>query len=397
MKVVFTHTDFRIYWPARLDALNIFLKSKGIAFEVVEIAGRGSPYDFAEENYSRPAYWHCLFPEQKIEDINSKLANRILRKKLNELLPDIVFSGAIAYPSGAAAVRWANDNNKKCVIFDNARLQDVPRKGYIDFVKKRIYSAVDAILCPAPDWGATFSYFGFSFERLFYGLNVVDNDIFGSQIKSETTDIVYSRYLLAVGRQIPQKNFVFLIKAYHNYIKISKNPLKLIFVGGGHDHEILKSYVLVNDLSNSIHFIPFLPQQKLKILYKNAAWFILPSLGETWGLVVNEAMASGLPILVSNQVGCASTLVKHGVNGFIFSPNDENELVSLLCSVGAIDSQELEMMSKRSIEIISNWGLNRFCSGTYEAIKYVTTTIKRKPNLISKLIIFLWKGRYRPV
>ena len=47
MKVVFTHTDFRIYWPARLDALNSLLTAKGIEFFVVEISGAGSPYNFA--------------------------------------------------------------------------------------------------------------------------------------------------------------------------------------------------------------------------------------------------------------------------------------------------------------------------------------------------------------
>ena len=85
MRVVFTHTDFRIYWPARLNALNTFLTGKGFEFFVVEIAGAGSPYNFAGENQDRPDFWHCLFPDKKMEEITSSMANKALIKKLDEL------------------------------------------------------------------------------------------------------------------------------------------------------------------------------------------------------------------------------------------------------------------------------------------------------------------------
>ena len=87
-----------------------------------------------------------------------------------------------------------------------------------------------------------------------------------------------------------------------------------------------------------VHFYPFMSQEELKPFYHNASWFILPSrFGETWGLVVNEAMASGLPVLVSEQSGCASTLVKKGINGYTFSPNDENGLSDLHFQNGKIN------------------------------------------------------------
>ena len=69
MKIVFTHTDFRIYWPARLNALNTFLQNKGIDLEVIEIAGAGSPYNFAGTSNNNPSFWHCLFPDKRMEEI----------------------------------------------------------------------------------------------------------------------------------------------------------------------------------------------------------------------------------------------------------------------------------------------------------------------------------------
>ena len=136
----------------------------------------------------------------------------------------------------------------------------------------------------------------------------------------------------------------------------------------------------------------------MRKIYKSALCFVLPSLfGETWGLVVNEAMASGLPVLVSEQAGCASTLVKNGVNGFTFSPDNEEELVNLFLKTGTISEEEQKMMGLKSCETILDWGLERFSSGIYDIINFVSFEKKRRTDLISKIIIKLWKGRYRPL
>lgn len=135
-----------------------------------------------------------------------------------------------------------------------------------------------------------------------------------------------SGYILTVGRQIPKKNFLLLLNAYQNYTSKSVTPKELVLVGNGPEHELLVDFVEKNRL-NTVKFLPFKSQDELKNLFQKAYYFVLPSRhGETWGLVVNEAMATGLPVVVSNQVGCASTLVKEGVNGYTFSPNNVNEL-----------------------------------------------------------------------
>jgi len=106
MKIVFTHTDFRIYWPARLRELTYFLNQRNIDLEIVEIAGKGSHYSFENSFRHLRSNWHCLFPDEKIEHVSFSRANLMLRKTLDNISPDIVFAGAIAFPSGAAAVRW---------------------------------------------------------------------------------------------------------------------------------------------------------------------------------------------------------------------------------------------------------------------------------------------------
>lgn len=332
-----------------------------------------------------------------MENVSSTDANSAMRRKLDELQPDIVFAGAIAFPSGAAAVRWAFENNKKCIVFDNARLQDVPRRWFVNFIKKKVYSAVDAILCPAPAWNDTFRYFGFTDGQIFYGLNVVDNSSwFAGELDSETG--LPERYFLAVGRQVSKKNFLLLLHSFHQYSNNAANPYHLVLIGDGTEHDQLVSYAQENKLEKLVHFYPFMSQVLLKSFYRNARWLVLPSrYGETWGLVVNEAMASGLPVLVSNQAGCASTLVKEEVNGFTFSPDNMVELTRLLLKAASLEEDQRKAMGRISEEIISEWGLERFCSSVYDAIKYASVTNKRMPDMLGRLIIKLWKGRYRPV
>ena len=396
MKAVVTHTDFRIYWPARLHVLHQFLMQRDIDFQTIEIAGRGSPYSFAPSKPKQPYYWHCLFPDRNMEEITSTVASNALTKKLDELNPDIVFAGAIAFPSGAAAVRWGMKRSRKVIIFDDAKLEDVLRSYLVNWVKRKVYSGVDAILCPAPDWQETFRYFGFSKQQLFYGLNVVDN---GFWLREETSTFEKPGfdYFLTVGRQIRKKNFITLLHAYNQYANKSDKPLHLVFIGDGPENIELKRLSQEYKLEHYIHFLPFLSQNELKHYYRDAAFFVLPSFGETWGLVVNEAMASGLPVFVSNQVGCASTLIREGVNGYTFSADKVDDLAALLLKASSIDDEQHERMRQKSKEIISEWGLERFCTGVYEAIQFVSGQKKRRPDVPGRIIIILWNGRYRPV
>ena len=120
-----------------------------------------------------------------------------------------------------------------------------------------------------------------------------------------------------------------------------------------------------------IHFPGFVQIEELPLYYGLAATFILPSSHfEQWGLVVNEAMAAGLPVLVSRVCGCAPELVQEGVNGFTFDPDDTEGLARLMwqMSWGEVD---LEAMSQASQSIISVWTPGTFAENLFNAIKSV--------------------------
>jgi hypothetical protein len=146
MKIALVHTDLRIYWPARLLQLTHVLKDNDMDLVIIEIAGKGSPYDFLENDNKNMVNWNILFPEEKIEKLNSVIISRKLKAKLSEINPDIVISGSIAFQSGAVSVNWANQYKKPIITFDDVRLEDVHRNFAVNFIKKCIYSTIDAVI-----------------------------------------------------------------------------------------------------------------------------------------------------------------------------------------------------------------------------------------------------------
>jgi glycosyltransferase involved in cell wall biosynthesis len=399
-KVVFLHTDFRLYWKRRLEKLAEFLEKKDIELTVVEISGKGSPYDFEKRGEITPdPKWIVLFPEEAMKDIDPRKAADAAIDILNKIQPDVVFAGALAFPSGAAAVRWGLFRAKPVVLFDDARLEDVPRGWLVNQVKRQLYSHVDAMVIPAPSHEQSFRYFGFSSRQLFYGLNCVDNDYFTAQSSAfNASEKPHPKpFFLAVGRQIEKKNWLKLIDAYRSASSESgDDSFDLLFIGDGPEHDQMVK-ASGADNGRRIHFIPFKDQEELCLYYEHAEGLVLPSLyGETWGLVVNEAMASGLPVLVSSKCGCCETLVQDGVNGYFFDPADTAAIKKALFLFMKLHIKKRMLMGNFSKAIIADWGIERFCQGVADAIDYVSSVPKRRGSLVGKIISIYWNGRYNP-
>lgn len=396
IKVVALHTDFRIYWPARLNALYTFLQEKGISLEVIEIAGKGSNYAFANEEVQRPSYWRILFPENAPEELSGSQIKKHLFKMLDEMNPDVVIAGAIAFPSGALAVSWGQKNKKRVIIFDDAKMESVKRNGLINAIKRAVYQGVDAMLYPAPDWIPTGHFWRFSDEQLFYGVDVVDNNFWERERKNCPID---GAFIVAVGRQIPKKKFITLLEAYNIYSKsVNDNAWKLVLVGDGPEHQAILDYISKNNLDANVLCFPFLSQEELAGIYQKAKALVCCSNSqETWGLVINEAMACGCPIIASNECGATNTLVRHGINGYRFPFGDIEKLSKSIIDLQKLDDDAHLAMRESSKQIIANWGLERFCQSCFDAIHYTIGQHKRKVPWLNRPIISLWKGRYRPV
>src|SRR5438270_5875540 len=107
-----------------------------------------------------------------------------------------------------------------------------------------------------------------------------------------------------------------------------------------------------------VHLPGFKHYSELQVYYALAKAFVHASTTEQWGLVVNEAIASGLPVIVSERCGCAPELVRD--NGFTFDPTDEYALASRLLSMASVTDEERKALGNASYRISENFATDRF-------------------------------------
>lgn len=221
-----------------------------------------------------------------------------------------------------------------------------------------------------------YKYFGAKEEQLYFTPYCVDNKRLQKQsdsfdVEKENIRLFFNipkehRVILFCGKFIEKKRPLDLLKAID---LIDEKNFSIIFVGTGILEEEMKTFVTNKNLKN-IHFAGFVNQTELYKFYASSDIFVLPSgYGETWGLVVNEAMNFSLPIIVSRTVGCTDDLVKEGVNGYTYAHGDINELSNCLTSLLALDKKEIENMGKASLEIVKTYSFDNVIEGLKQAIK----------------------------
>ena len=142
---------------------------------------------------------------------------------------------------------------------------------------------------------------------------------------------------------------------------------QLVMVGTGKLENQLKQRVTDEGIPNVV-FPGFVNQAQLPEVYAAADVFVLPSSNEPWGLVVNEAMCAGLPIVLSEEIGCAQDLVLHGLNGATFSAGDVNGLAAAL-RPSLTDAKLRASQSRASLERIKDWSFAECGKGIRAAIE----------------------------
>lgn len=310
---------------------------------------------------------------------------------LDRLNPDVVMTGFIAFPYGAAGLKWAKSRNKGIVEYDDQRIGTFHRGWFSNWIKSRIIRNVDAFLCPASAWDDTLFAWGFHKNEIFYGLDTSDNTFWGEKVHNLDFQNLPLSYFMTIGRQVAMKNLPRFLYAYKEYLNKGGN-IPLVMVGEGPEHETLEK--IAGNNANII-FLPFQPKEKIRQLFVRMKALVLPSTKvETWGMVVNECMAGGHIAVVSNECGCATTLVKNNINGFLFSPHNEKEMVEALFKVQELSEDEYQNMKAASLNIIKDWGLDRFVEGALNACCYAYDHRKQVRSLVDKSLIRLWKGRY---
>ncbi|MEX8548201.1 MAG: glycosyltransferase family 4 protein [Mucilaginibacter sp.] len=207
---------------------------------------------------------------------------------------------------------------------------------------------------------AYFKKLGLKENQLTFAPHAIDNDRFSKGFLAEAEAIRTKLgikknkiLLLFAGKFEPVKNAMLLLKAFE---KLDQQNTHLLFVGNGPLEKELKAKKTVLKTASRIHFLDFQNQLAMPLIYQSCDLFCMPSNSETWGLAINEAMACGKAVLVSDKVGCAVDLVFERKNGAVFQAGNMLDLTEKL---GQLCNQALlKAYGAASAQIIKDWNFN---------------------------------------
>lgn len=160
--------------------------------------------------------------------------------------------------------------------------------------------------------------------------------------------ISQDRMILSIGQFVHRKGFDILLNA----AKLLKKDIAIVIIGGVPTEQYLK-IVSDNKLDN-VYFIDFISKNELKVYFSAADLFVLPTRYDIWGLVINEAMSQGLPVISTKTCIAATELIREGENGFLYEAEDCDSLKYLIDKV-IYDQEFLNQASYASLSIIKNY------------------------------------------
>jgi len=180
--------------------------------------------------------------------------------------------------------------------------------------------------------------------------------------------------ILFASKLQTRKHADHLVEAYSALLKMTTSDPYLVIVGDGEERENLQSRCQALGLKD-VRFAGFQNQSVLPQYFRLADVFVLPSRHEPWGLIVNESMAAGCPVIVSTDVGSGADLVTNGVEGFIYPVGDIPALTHALARVLA--SPEIAAaMGEAARRRIATWGFEEDIQGLRQALAYTTRKIR---------------------
>lgn len=247
-------------------------------------------------------------------------------------------------------------------------------------ITKAFYKSLDAILVYGVHSKKYLETLGVKAEKIFCAWNAVDNSLFDREVleneREEIRNLINvakdERFILYVGRLTESKGVQYLLEAFEILQKNGDWKTKLIIVGRGPKKLELENQIKTKNIQN-VNFVEYIENSKLAALYSIATCLVLPSVTtkqekEPWGLVCNEAMIQGCPVIASNAVGAAmGGLIQHNVNGIVFPERNASELAQKILELFC-NSDFARELSENAKKTMKQWTPEYQFSGIEQAV-----------------------------
>lgn len=355
-------------------------------------------------------YQRVVLSEGPVNGLRPAERVRLIQGALARLRPEVLVVCGYGVTGMACALRRARvmAPGVPVVLLSDSTSDDRARVPWLEAIKRRLVGQCSAALVAGRIHADYLAGLGMPRDSILLGYDVVDNAYFADGAEAARRDAsalrarlgLPPRYFLTVARFIRADGGVDRVKNLHRLIAAydafrsgaAAAAWGLVILGDGELRPELEAQIDRLGLHGQVLLPGFRQYPELPPYYGLASAFVMPSLKETWGLVVNEAMAAGLPVLVSRRCGCAAELVEDGRNGWTFDPLDVAGLTDLMRRIAA-DEAGSATMGQASRKIIDQWTPDTFARNLGRAVEVARRVPAAAPGLIDELI--LWTMQYR--
>lgn len=317
----------------------------------------------------------------KSKDIFTLHINYTAFSELRKDFPDVVISCGWDSVAAYSAYIYCRKYRKKFILWSGSTIHESSwRRTVSKPIVKFLIRNSDSYIAYGTRAKEYLMTLGAKGERIFMGWNTVDNSFFeeNSRLTHEEKESlkdksgIETRYVvLYVGQLIERKGVHDLIGAFSK-LKKEVNDVTLLMVGTGMEEDALKKRCIHENIRDVV-FTGFVNYYELPKYFGISDLFVLPSHEEVWGLVINEALACGLPVITTDKVGASADLVTEGMNGFVVKDSNSNELYSAMGKL-IQDSSLMHEMACSSKKIIKNYDIEHTAWGVKDAVFFAIRT-----------------------
>lgn len=361
--------------PYHFARMRAFAEYGGVDLHVVESTSQDD-HQWVRSN-EEMGFSHVALSSAPLSQKTLAEVARDLQREVAKYRPDILVASGYTGGTPWKLLRRFKREGGTVILWSESTRLDRRRAWWREVVKSRLVRRFDGAFVAGQPQRRYLRELGMRDEQIGVVGGVIENQFFSEAAQRCRVSPEVNRkalhlpedYFLYVGRFIPEKNLLSLLRAYKRYRRCcdSPKPWDLVLVGGGNEGPSLRQFV-EREALEGVHWAGIRQAEELGDYYALARCFVLPSTSEPWGLVVNEAMAASLPVVVSDRCGCVEDLVEDGVNGFVFNCEEDRELTERLRRVsgGAVD---LKAMGRRSYERVQDFSPRRYAErlGTFLA------------------------------
>lgn len=366
MKAVIFYMKLAPFHFDRLEVAGRFWAERGARLICIEIAREQSDYQWKRSRYVPSTFEYRTLFDGEYFALKYKEIRRAIISALDEIKPDVAVINGWGHKESLAALGWCCRHGVPRVLISDSQAIDRPRRFWKETLKRSLVACFHSGFVGGTPHVNYLATLGLPPEFAVVGCDVVNNDLFASAVKNGGRDGDRGQHspleILSCLRFLSIKNIPAVLRA----LVRARVPCRWTLAGDGPERENILRLITELGLQDRVSLPGFVAYESLPALFKKADVYLQPSLSEPWGLAVNEALASGMPAIVSRQCGCRQDLIREGVNGFTFDAESTDELVAVLEKMWEQRTQWPEM-GKASLEIIRPWSLELFARNLWRA------------------------------